>query len=68
MVSGRTAPELEALVEVPGIHLVASYGLRAPEDLAPAVLDAVRDAAAAVPGARVELKGEIRRRARTRHR
>ena len=57
VVSGRTAPELEVLVEVPGIHLVASYGLRAPEDLAPAVLDAVRGAAAAVPGARVELKG-----------
>jgi trehalose 6-phosphate phosphatase len=57
VVSGRTAPELEALIDVPGIHLVASYGLRAPEDLAPAVIEAVRAAAAAVPGARVELKG-----------
>ena len=57
VVSGRTAPELDVLVEVPGIRLVASYGLHAPDDLAPAVLDAVRDAAAAVPGARVELKG-----------
>jgi trehalose 6-phosphate phosphatase len=57
VVSGRTARELDALVEVPGVHLVASYGLHAPEDLTPAVLNAVRAAAAAVPEARVELKG-----------
>jgi trehalose 6-phosphate phosphatase len=56
VISGRTNSELRALVRVPGVRLVGSYGL-GETALSPQVLDAVREAAAVVPGARMELKG-----------
>jgi trehalose 6-phosphate phosphatase len=56
VISGRTDSELRALVRVPGVRLVGSYGL-GEAALAPQVLDAVREAATEVSGARMELKG-----------
>ncbi len=58
IVSGRTGDQLRELVGVEGVRLAALYGLA--EDAPPLpeqLLDAVRAAAAAVPGARVEPKG-----------
>jgi trehalose 6-phosphate phosphatase len=58
IVSGRTGDQLRELVGVDGVRLAGLYGLA---DEAPpiddGVLDAVRSAAAAVQGARVEPKG-----------
>jgi len=58
IVSGRTDDQLRELVNVGGVRLAALYGLaeEAPP-LADHVLAAVREVAAAVPGARVEPKG-----------
>jgi trehalose 6-phosphate phosphatase len=57
VISGRTRGELQELVDVPGVRLAGLYGLDAPSALSQEVLDAVRSAAAEVPGARVEPKG-----------
>lgn len=57
VISGRTDRELAELVAVPGVRLVGSYGMGDAAELPPAVLDDVRRAAAAVVGARVEIKG-----------
>lgn len=56
VVSGRTRLELEALIGVPGVRLVGSYGLEGAE-LAASALEQVRAAAGAVPGSYVEPKG-----------
>ena len=58
IVSGRTGDQLRELVGIEGVRLAALYGLA--EDAPPLpeqLIDAVRAAAAAVPGARVEPKG-----------
>jgi trehalose 6-phosphate phosphatase len=55
VISGRTTEELRNLVSVPGVRLVGSYGLgdsALPEE----AVAAVRQAASAVHGARVETK------------
>ena len=58
IVSGRTGDQLRELVGIEGVRLAALYGLA--EDAPPLpeqLIYAVRAAAAAVPGARVEPKG-----------
>lgn len=58
IVSGRTAAELRTLVGIDGVHLAGLYGLA--EEAVPLtddVLQAVREAASGVDGARVEPKG-----------
>jgi trehalose 6-phosphate phosphatase len=58
IVSGRTGDQLRDLVGIEGVRLAALYGLA--EDAPPLpgqLIDAVRAAAAAVPGTRVEPKG-----------
>lgn len=55
VISGRTTEELRDFVTVPGVRLVGSYGL-GDSTLPPEVINAVRDAAASVSGARVESK------------
>lgn len=56
VISGRTHPELEALVGVEGVRLEAAYGMQELPDLPLPVLDEVRAAARRVTGARVEPK------------
>ncbi len=58
IVSGRTGDQLRELVGIEGVRLAALYGLAEDAPTLPAQLvDAVRAAVAAVPGARVEPKG-----------
>lgn len=58
IVSGRTGDQLRELVGIEGVRLAALYGLAddAPP-LSAQVIDAVRAAAAATPGTRLEPKG-----------
>jgi trehalose 6-phosphate phosphatase len=58
IVSGRTPAELRELIEVEGVLLAGLYGLgEDTEQVAASVAGAVADAAASVPGTRVERKG-----------
>lgn len=57
VISGRTDGELATLVDVPGVRLVGMYGMGDPGALPAGMAEAVAEAAAAVPGARVEPKG-----------
>jgi trehalose 6-phosphate phosphatase len=58
IVSGRTPAELRELVSVEGVVLAGLYGLGEDiEEVAASVAGAVADAAARVPGTRVERKG-----------
>jgi trehalose 6-phosphate phosphatase len=57
VVSGRPTSEAAALVGVPGVKVLGSYGLGRLPDIPPGLLAAVEAAARRVPGSRVERKG-----------
>jgi trehalose 6-phosphate phosphatase len=57
VISGRTRPELEALIGVPGVRLAALYGIGDQTTLPEGLEDRVRAIVAGVPGVRVEPKG-----------
>jgi len=57
VVSGRTRPELEELIGVPGVRLAALYGMEDESILPEGLEDRVRAIVAGIPGVRVEPKG-----------